>query len=117
MPCLRWFLQSLALQRPSPQLALARSSERVLDAPVLVEPGNKQLQREVLPKGGSCSSRSCSFSERATGFWYFGFVTPGEHYWRATLKFVKEILKFPRKAGFGDSISVSLQSCLSLVSF
>lgn len=48
MPCLRWFLQSLALQRPSPQLALARSSERVLDAPVLVEPGNKQLQKEVL---------------------------------------------------------------------
>lgn len=42
--------------------------------PVAVEPGDNQLQKEVLPKGGSSSSRTCSFSVKATEFWYFGFV-------------------------------------------
>lgn len=42
---------------------------------------------------------------------YF-FSLPGEHCWMTTLMFVKEFSNFTRKAWFGGSICISLQSCL-----
>lgn len=93
MPCLRWFLQSWALQ-----LTL------VLDAPASVEPGNTRLQKELLVLPEVAPSL-----EKLLTFGILGLLPQKDISGGLLLKSVKEILNFPKKQDL-QTASLSLFS-------